>query len=72
MPLNWKRAFEPKQFWLLVKEAATEWSRDRAPRLGAAIAYYTIFSMVPAHRDHRDYRPRIRPRSGSFRDYGSN
>ena len=47
MPLTWKRAFEPKQFWLLVKEAATEWSRDRAPRLGAALAYYTIFSMVP-------------------------
>ena len=44
---RWYRAFQPKQFWILVKEAATDWSRDHAPRLGAALAYYTIFSMVP-------------------------
>ena len=34
-------------FWQLIKEAASDWSHDRAPRLGAALAYYTIFSMVP-------------------------
>jgi YihY family inner membrane protein len=39
--------FRLKQFWVLIKEAAIEWSKDRAPRLGAALAYYTIFSMVP-------------------------
>jgi membrane protein len=33
--------------WQLLKEAATDWSRDRAPRLGAALAYYTVFSLVP-------------------------
>lgn len=36
-----------KQFWPMLKGAATQWGRDRAPRLGAALAYYTIFSMVP-------------------------
>ncbi len=36
-----------RAFWQLVKEAASDWSHDRAPRLGAALAYYTIFSMVP-------------------------
>jgi membrane protein len=33
--------------WSLLKDAANEWSEDRAPRLGAALAYYTIFSIVP-------------------------
>ena len=36
-----------RAFWQLVKEAASDWSHDRAPRLGAALAYYTVFSMVP-------------------------
>jgi membrane protein len=33
--------------WTLLNEAATKWSADRAPRLGAALAYYTLFSLVP-------------------------
>jgi membrane protein len=33
--------------WSLVKDAAGEWSEDRAPRLGAALAYYTVFSIAP-------------------------
>jgi membrane protein len=33
--------------WALIKESAAEWSEDRAPRLGAALAYYTVFSLVP-------------------------
>jgi len=33
--------------WRLMKDAASDWSRDRAPRLGAALAYYTVFSLVP-------------------------
>jgi len=28
-------------------QAAKEWSEDKAPRLGAALAYYTIFSIAP-------------------------
>jgi membrane protein len=34
--------------WLgMVKQAAVDWSDDNAPRLAAALAYYTIFSMAP-------------------------
>jgi membrane protein len=36
-----------KQYWSVSKAAASQWSKDRAPRLGAALAYYTTFSMVP-------------------------
>ena len=31
----------------LFKSAAKEWVRDRCPQLGAALAYYTIFSLAP-------------------------
>src|SRR5689334_15253869 len=42
---NWY--LNAKQWWPVLKAAATDWSHDRAPRLGAALAYYTTFSMVP-------------------------
>ena len=31
----------------LLKDAAKEWSEDKVPRLGAALAYYTTFSLAP-------------------------
>jgi membrane protein len=31
----------------LVKETYSDWSDDKAPRLAAALAYYTIFSIAP-------------------------
>jgi len=31
----------------LLKEAVNEWSNDKAPRLGAAIAFYTLLSLAP-------------------------
>lgn len=31
----------------LLKDAYTEWQKDKAPRLGAALAYYSIFSLAP-------------------------
>jgi membrane protein len=31
----------------LFKTAATEWSNDKAARLGASLSYYTIFSLAP-------------------------
>ena len=31
----------------LVKQTATEWIADDAPQLGAALAYYTVFSLAP-------------------------
>ena len=31
----------------MLKEAFADWKDDKAPRLGAALAYYTIFSLAP-------------------------
>jgi len=36
-----------KQIWLLSKTALTAWSNDRAQSMGAALAYYTMFSIAP-------------------------
>jgi membrane protein len=36
-----------KSFWGLVRETFAEWSKDRATTLGAALAFYTIFSLAP-------------------------
>lgn len=37
----------PKQLLRLMVEAAKNWSADYAPSMGAAIAYYTVFSLAP-------------------------
>jgi hypothetical protein len=37
----------PKQIGKLFNETYSEWNKDNAPRLGAALAYYTIFSLAP-------------------------
>lgn len=39
--MNWRQGFS------VLKETANEWSRDNAPTLGAALAYYTVFSLAP-------------------------
>ncbi|MGH2522064.1 MAG: YihY/virulence factor BrkB family protein, partial [Anaerolineales bacterium] len=31
----------------LFRETWAEWSQDKVPRLGAALAYYTVFSLAP-------------------------
>src|SRR5437868_12848587 len=31
----------------LLKQTFTEWLEDQAPQLGAALAYYTVFSLAP-------------------------
>ncbi|MCG6136874.1 MAG: YihY/virulence factor BrkB family protein [Nostoc sp. LLA-1] len=36
-----------KAMWRLLKETFKEWSEDKVPRLAAALAYYTIFSIAP-------------------------
>src|ERR687888_607015 len=36
-----------RQYWDLIKEAASDWMEDKAMRLGAALAYYTILSVAP-------------------------
>src|SRR5688572_25938801 len=38
---------KPKQYWEITKNAFKDWREDKAPRLGAALAYYTVFSIAP-------------------------
>ena len=33
--------------WTLLKQAISGWKDDRAPSMGAALAYYTAFSLAP-------------------------
>jgi membrane protein len=37
----------PTIIWGLLKETVSEWLEDKAPRLAAALAYYTMFSLAP-------------------------
>jgi membrane protein len=37
----------PAQWWQLVKGAASAWIDDYAPSMGAALSYYTVFSLAP-------------------------
>ena len=36
-----------KNAFSLLKQTAQEWMDDKAPQLGAALAYYTVFSLAP-------------------------
>ena len=40
-------AISMKEFAALMKETYAEWVDDKAPRLGAALAYYAVFSLAP-------------------------
>ena len=33
--------------WFLLKTTATQWINDKCPQLGAALAYFTVFSLAP-------------------------
>jgi membrane protein len=37
----------PAQAWGLLKNTASQWVQDQCPQLGAALAYYTVFSLAP-------------------------
>lgn len=37
-----------RDFWDFLKTAAIQWREDHAPRLGAALSFYAIFSMAPS------------------------
>lgn len=37
----------PRVVWSLLGETTFEWYEDRAPRLGAALAFYTVFALAP-------------------------
>lgn len=36
-----------RDWWRMVKAAASAWSDDYAPSMGAALSYYSVFSMAP-------------------------
>ena len=36
-----------RRIWSLVKESVSAWIADYAPSMGAALAYYTLFSIAP-------------------------
>ncbi len=40
-------AARAESYWSLLVETATQWSAHRAPTFGAALAYYSIFSLGP-------------------------
>ncbi len=42
-----RAALSPSVLWSMTKECATAWIDDFAPSMGAAIAYYTAFSIAP-------------------------
>src|SRR5262249_42248599 len=33
--------------WGLIKQTVDEWQQDEAPRMGASLAYYALFSLAP-------------------------
>src|SRR4051812_28706487 len=37
----------PKNLWGVFTTTFNEWLEDKAPQLGAALAYYTVFSLAP-------------------------
>jgi membrane protein len=36
-----------KNLWTMLKDAAAAWQEDYAPSMGAALSYYTLFSIAP-------------------------
>src|SRR3954452_5287024 len=42
-----KLSIHPKQIAKMFIQAAKGWSADYAPSMGAAISYYTVFSLAP-------------------------
>lgn len=46
-PKRWSALIRPASLWGMLKQTFTDWSNDKVPRLGAALAYYTVFAIVP-------------------------
>lgn len=45
--MDYARPVTLKAMWILIKKAASSWSDINAPRLGAALAFYTMLSITP-------------------------
>ena len=43
----WRVLFRPRTLLRLLKMTVNEWLDDNVPRLGAALSYYTVFSLGP-------------------------
>ena len=39
--------FNARNLWDLIRQTMRSWLADYAPSMGAALAYYTVFSMAP-------------------------
>ncbi len=37
-----------REAWRLLRDTGSDWYEDRAQRLGAALAFYTLFALAPA------------------------
>jgi membrane protein len=44
---NRKERIRKEDVWLLLKTTATQWLNDKCPQTGAALAYFTVFSLAP-------------------------
>jgi membrane protein len=46
---KWRQSGIPnaRETWEIIRESVAAWSDDYAPSMGAAIAYYTLFSIAP-------------------------
>src|SRR5437762_13009656 len=45
--MSWKHSSFIASSFSLLKQTFSEWLEDQAPQLGAALAYYTVFSLAP-------------------------
>ena len=41
------RRHSPNEWWQLARSAALAWADDYAPSMGAALSYYSVFSLSP-------------------------
>jgi len=42
-----RHRIHPAQIWSLIRNSVSAWIDDYAPSMGAALAYYTLFSLAP-------------------------
>lgn len=42
-----KNRITPERLWKVLKQAVAGWWNDNVPRMGAALAYYTLFALAP-------------------------
>jgi membrane protein len=43
----WRISLNPRALWRLFWDTAVAWNNEKASRKGAALAYYTVFSLAP-------------------------